>query len=286
MMFRFIVILFFIIFSFNLSAKCRLKKNSYVSFSGPITHFLKELKILSDPSLKAISSFSMIQKDEFGGDILGGGLLISPKYLKNYPGAVVFFDNSREIKRALQRIDKVKGIEVSTRGLDAFASFEKSKEILRPYLEGCEVRISKIDRDILAIKKSIKQMPFISKRIVFYLGEIRSGEKLPNLAMNRDGFVLSLIDAGKLDSYPSTLKYVSWSEKVINGLKKNGNLLEVGLVPNEQFRTPIVKKVAPQSFNIYSDTMLIPGLPQVRFLQYMVNKWLVSKDFSSTLRKI
>ncbi len=250
-------------------ARCRFIDKKIVSLSGPITQLLKEMDLLNDPMLKAISIYNMIEKKHFNGHFIGGGLLLSPKFLQKLGAGVLFFDESREMKRTLGKIKKIKIVELRSVGDDPFVVYEQSKRILIPYLKGCSLVLKKLDSRISKMKETLSAMrrsKRTNKKIFFYLGKIQNGHRRPNILMNRDGFVLSLINLGIIQSYPSKLKYLPWSEKIVNKFKEKNDLVEIGLVANIKYKKLVMSKETPNLFNVYHPTMLIPGIAQIFFL--------------------
>lgn len=271
-------VLFISFFSANIFA-CQFKKGTYISISGPVTNLISELGLLSDPSLKAISTFNMIEDKKFKGDKIGGGILLSPKYFNRYKDPFIFFDDSREIRRSLKRMKRSKSFQVSTRGLDPFQAYNLSKNILMPHLDNCNSQIDEIEKKIKGVSLKLSGFKTIKYPILFYLGKLELGIKRPNLLMNKDGFVLSLLKDDKIRSYPSELKYLPWSEKIINSLRGTDRVIELGLVADGPRRNADFIKLTNNQFNVFSSTMLIPGISQIYFLGDLIQFLeLISKD--------
>ena len=74
--------------------KCHIEK-SIVSLSGPMTHFLEELDLVRDENLKAISKFHPLKK-EFKGEVLAGGLFLSPQVFHKYKDALIVFEKAKK----------------------------------------------------------------------------------------------------------------------------------------------------------------------------------------------
>jgi hypothetical protein len=230
---------------------CELKPNEYISLSGPVSILLRELDLLKDKSLKAISSFHPITKDEFSGKRVSGGLFISSKYLKSLKDPIVFYDSSRELKQIFQA-----GIEIQTKG-EISSLIDSHLESLKPFTKDCESKIKEIQKNVKTILKSIKDYKF-QKSYLFYLGKL--GERKTNLLVSNDLFVRVLKNKAKLKTYPSDSMYVPISQKI---KKDFSDAIEIGISDGKTH----VKKIEDKRFNISFQGILTPGYSQILFLE-------------------
>lgn len=255
--------LFFILFfSFSASANvCRfqdqLGKGGVVSLSGPLTHALFELGLLADKKLKAISVFNGFGAQDFKGEILSGGIFLSQTIIQKYAQALVFYDESVDLRKKFADWPKGRAIEIPSRGLNPFQVQAEVMKALHPFLQDCGEAESKLAAKLALIdqnwrKSSLKDFP-----VFFFMGKVAPGEKLPDLVI-RDGFVLYLHDLGKIQTYPSTLFYIAWSAKILKQWEKKG-MLKLGLAEGEE--------LSYEGSTVYGPTLFIPGIPQIYLLQ-------------------
>ena len=250
--------------SFNAIA-CNLdKKFDYISLSGPVTFLLQELKLLNDKSLKGISVFSPVDKKDFRNKIYGGGLFLSEKEKKDFDKKIVFFDQGLELKKYLKSSNSFKNIAIETRDLGALKATSYLLDTLSPYLENCSLKVKKVNKRLNAVKEKISQYKKVkNKTFIFYLGEVKN-KRFPNLVMANDGIVKTLKDSRIIQTYPSDLSYVSWSQKVVSSLK---NTVHIGVSENKEFQRI---NLSDDIINIKSPGALTPGLSQV----YLIDKLL------------
>lgn len=240
-----------------------------ISLSGPITHLLLELKLLKVPVV-AISEFHGIDQKQFSGIIFKGGLFLSPQVLKNLKQPLIFFDESLEQRKTINKLE-LKGVELITKNLDPFEVFELSKLKLIPYLKNCDSELAKIQIKIVEIKKVIERSKKRDGYYFFYLGEIKKEGRRPNLIMI-DNFVLTFVKNKLIKTYPSQLNYVPWSEKIIHEYEKK-KTYSIGLVTSSIGKNQLeLKKVSENEFNYYHPALLVPGLAQINFLQELLEK--------------
>lgn len=250
---------------------CEIKsKSDIISLSGPISHLLKELNLLKKPVL-AISEFHGISSDEFSGEILKGGMFLSPQVLKRLNSPIIFFDESLEQRKTVQKL-ALQGIELATKNLDPFSVYELSKKKMLPFLSNCEKELENLDQKVSSIEDKISKTTKREGYYFFYLGEIYPDKKKPNLIMI-DNFVLLLQNLKIIKTYPSTLNYVPWSSKVIEEFNQK-KTFSIGTVTSKASKNPqlILKKVSDKEFNFYHPSLLVPGMAQINFLAELVEK--------------
>jgi hypothetical protein len=177
-----------ILFLMNQLWACELKA-PIVSLSSPITSLLREMDLLSIDKVKGISMFH--HAPNFRGKKLGGGIFLAKKTIDQFQGLTVFFDEGKELSERLKILSLKE--EIKTRGLDPFTVTTEALKILTPYLEDCRLEIKKISQWVEDEKKwQISKTPF-KKKYFFFLGAIL-GDKLPELMIVRDGFVMFWIE--------------------------------------------------------------------------------------------
>lgn len=240
---------------------CELNR-TVVSLAGPSTALLEELNLLEDVNLKAISNFNLISK-KTSADILAGGIFMAQKVFKKYSQAVFIIDKSRELERTFKTAGHENYKVLDTIGEDSYRSFELTKELLIPFLKNCDKELAKLDRRFALLKEKLKK--FEKKKMIFFLGELK--QKLPQLIISRDGFVLSLIKYGRLSTYKSELAYIPWSEKE---LAKYSDFLYIGVSTHKK-ENLLSEKESDNKFNIYHPGVLTPGLGQLLFLEEFVS---------------
>lgn len=255
-------------FIFCLSAlpswACRLKQD-IVSISAPVTGVLKELELLNDPHLKAISLFHPLKESEFKGARLGGGLFLSQKGMAPYKETIFFYDQSAEITKRVKLLPFKRRVQVLTRGFDPFVISSMALTVLSDVLIGCEAKVSRFQTWMKNEREFQISHKAFSGEIYFFLGEIRAG-KLPQLLMVKDGPISFWIRHGKVKTFDSPLSYVSWGEKWKKSLSGTERL--VGLVQskaNEDFR---IEKITDKQMNVYDPYVLSPGPWQIHFMRH------------------
>jgi hypothetical protein len=257
---------FLFLFSFHSEACSFRDQKTIFSLSGPVTYLLKELNLLKD--VQAISLFHGLEKKDFAGDLIGGGIFVSPKYLKKFKSVLVFYDESSELKKNLLN-QGAETIEVKTRNLDPFEALHTSIKALAPKIIHCDKEISKIEEESQQIQDFFKHQRPLKQTYIFYLGEITANRRKPNLIMV-DNFVLYFKKMNLMKTYPTTLNYAPWAQKVITELKK-GSLIEVGTANTKDLEL-ILSPIAPREVNLSQKALLIPGLPQVKVLKSIWEK--------------
>lgn len=272
-----LILIFSLLFSNYSFANCQLdSKYDFILLSGPATHYLESLQLLKAP-VKAISVFAGV--NHFKGDILSGGLFLSAARLKKYKRPLIIFDQSREQRLDLSRsFNSTQLIEIETKDQGPVEVLKGVELKLDNFLINCEKEKKIFEQKIELMKNTVKTSSSFDHPIVFFLGEIKKGEKLPPMIMANDGFVKWLKQEKKILTYPTTLSYVSWSEKVLNnweeslgkgrqvyfvGLSSKGSELKIAEVENSPQR---------KLFNITGPRLLTPGLAQMDFTLFLIKQ--------------
>ncbi len=248
---------------------CRLT-GPIVSLSSPVTGVLKELKLLGDPSLKAVSLFHPLALAEYAGARLGGGVFLSERGMRPYRDAVVYFDESAELAARLRRISFQGRVQVRTRGPDPFVIAENALVALSPRLEGCAPLMAQFRAWMEGERAFLDAAKPFPHPMYFFLGAIRSG-KPPELMMVDDGFVGYWSRRGKIRTLDSASAYVRWGEKWRRGLKPTEVLM--GLVEAPAGASMEVQPVGKNAFNVSDPGALSPGPGQIRFMRRFVERF-------------
>jgi hypothetical protein len=232
-----------------------------------VTLLLEELQLLDSKNIIAISVFHPVLK--FSGKKLAGGVFLTKKSFKDNKDSIIFFDESKDLKRNLSKLKISKNIEVITRDLGAFEAYELSKNIIKPYLKNCNEAIAKLDKKVSFIKSKLENIKL--KPIIFYLNHFNQSLKRPNLVIVNDGFVKSLITISKVQTYPSSLGYVNWSARIMNKLEKEFIHIGVDESKEDQIKFNLLKE---RYFNTSFRGSLSPGIRQILFLEKLIPKLL------------
>lgn len=258
----------FLILLSTTAEACRLKRD-VVSISAPVTGVLRELGLLLDPNLKAISLFHPVGPTEFTGPRLGGGLFLSKKEMSAYKNAAFFYDQSAELSRRLKRIPLQRRSQIQTRGLDPFAVTEAALDSLTEELTNCDDQTNKFRAWLKSEKEFLTNRAPFKTQMYFFLGEIQ-GTKLPHLMIVQDGPVLFWLRAGKLKTLATDLSYVSWGEKWRSSLKGSEKLF--GLVMSKPGTTFKLTQLNTNHANVFDPEVLSPGPWQIRFMRRFVEQ--------------
>lgn len=249
--------------SFSAWGDCHLKHPLY-SLAGPSTTILKSIGLLGDKNLKGISSFNPISQKDYSGPRIGGGIFLSRREEKVFNGVEVIYDHSRELDRYF------KGREYSSVGIDSIGMtphlvVEKVLSILTPRLEGCETEVE----NLLKKNADLKFIKFKRKmKIIFFLGAISKEKRLPELVIGNDGFVTAFKQTGQIETYPSELNYIRWSQKILKSL--SSDFLYVGISEPKDQKEISFKKLDKNHFNIIFPGALTPGQTQLELMSYIV----------------
>ena len=228
---------------------------------------LEELDLLGDEQLKGISKFHPILK-EFNGQRLGGGVFLSPRTFTQYKHLVLFYDESQELRKSLAPMEIERKIEINTKLQDIFKLQNEVLKTLTPYLVGCDTKIKKLAKQTYEIEKLIatnKQLPYL-----YFLGELSTHKKLPELIINNDLFVYQLKMKNVIGSYPSDLLYVTWSQKILDGL---GDFIFWGVTDKISCNEPQIDQISKQKRNICFRGALIPGIRQIYLYQFLLQSF-------------
>lgn len=250
-------------FSFSTWGECHLKGPLY-SLSGPSTTILRKLNLLSDKNLRGISTFNPIPANEYKGSRLGGGLFLSRREDKIFAGAEVIYDQGRELDRYFKN-RPYPSMSIESMGLTPEEVVQKTISLLEPRLEGCNEKIV----ELLAENKKLVEAKFSQpKKIIFFLGQISQQKKLPEMVIGNDGFVLAFKKQGQIDTYPSELHYVRWSQKIIKALDEN--FIFVGISESKDQKASSLTRIDQRHFNIVFPGSLTPGQSQLELMSFIV----------------
>lgn len=256
-------IFIFIFFISSRSLACSFKqKTNIFSLSGPVSMLLEFMQLENDTAIKGISVFHPIEN--YKGKRLGGGVFLSPKVFKNTDSAVVFFDESKELKKSLNQIKKIKKIEVSTRGQNSFESTSYALNLIKPYLVDCKQQIQKVENYMESVDSKVNNWT-LHKEMIFFLDKINDRLRLPTTLIVNDGFVLTLLQRNKINTYKSPLAYVNWSSKLLE--KEYKKFLKIGVVDHKNNKELEIQKVNKNHYNIFFKGSLIPGISQLILLE-------------------
>lgn len=241
------------------SYACNLDpKYEYWMLSAPVSVVIKELGLISE--VKKIGSFHPFKEIISKVD---GGIFLRAKNLNLSQKSLIIYDESKALNREFLNLN-VKLEKIITRNLSAIVATQYILDKLAPYLIKCNSKVSSIKNFLKETKLKIKDHKFL-KTYLFYLGAISSGAR-NNLIIANDGFVLDLKNNQSFTTYPSSLAYVSWSSKELKKLK---NYISIGVESNEN---KDLKEIDKKSINLFYPGILVPGLQQVKFLDYLIDK--------------
>jgi hypothetical protein len=258
--------LILLIFPFQIFAICTFKPDvkKVISLSGPMTVLLKNLNLLNHPVVRGISVFNPVSEKDYKGKVYPGGLFLGHSTLGEFSGAVVFYDQSSQLKKILQSGKAIKSVAMSTRDLLPMEVVNLSLNILKSYVDGC-------DKDFTAFKslaeKTQQDLLKIIKpgiRVIFYLGAMR-GDHFPELVIANDGVVKLLRKENKIHSYPSDLAYVNWSARIMSSLPEN--TLHVALHDSGKSDEKKIKRSSKRMTLAYPGS-LVPGFTQLEAFSF------------------
>jgi hypothetical protein len=259
------IILFSLLFRiFDVSA-CDFNSDikSVYSLSGAVTLNLREFGLLANKKLLGISVFHPISKKEFGGRRIPGGIFLSHEMIKEFRDSIVFFDESRELKKIFSSYKNIKFVEINTRQKNPLQVQSYLKDKLNPFLSGCQ--FSKIQFDMESKLRELKVLANKKETFVFFLGLIR-GNKLPEMLIVKDGVVKWLSEERLIKTYPSELAYVNWSARVMSHLPEN--TYRIGLKDSGGDLIQEIEKFE-NVINLTYPGSLIPGIGQVDAMIYL-----------------
>jgi hypothetical protein len=244
----------------SLWASCELKdpNKKLVSLSGPVTVLFRELGILS--KLEGISVFHPVSSKAFRGVVYPGGIFLSSKALQELKGKVVFFDESRELKKILVSEKKIRQLEMKTRGLLPHEVSQEVVKIVSPFLKNCEKDLRGFVALTLKKENAIVASLRAPMEVIFFVGD---------LVIVQDGMVRFLSEKQMIKTYPSTLAYVSWSAKIMNQLKL---YKKIHLKDSANSLVQGFEKNADGGWTATYPGILIPGFSQVEGFAYLFLK--------------
>lgn len=237
------------------------------SLSGVSTQMIQELGLLKSPKLKGVSIFHPVSKKEFTGKFLAGGQFISFSEMDSWKNALVFFDESRELKNILAKKSNLKSIEVKTRSklpLEVVRSFKVENE---NKFSGCD--FSAVEEKLSIKLNELKKIIPKDKTVIVFLGKIQKN-KFPELVMSNDGIVKYLVSEKVIKSYPSDLAYPNWSTRIMKSLDKD--TIKIGLIDSGNDLNPKFEKVSEGVYNLTYPGGMIPGFGQVDALFYFFSR--------------
>lgn len=224
---------------------------------------LSQFNLLKKSQVKGISIFHPIKVSDFSGEILPGGIFLGHGVLAKMKGAIVFYDESFELKKMFNLNQEIKPIEIKTRNLTPLQVLSEVELKLGPHLKGCDWEKAQkfMQEKLKRISSLIKKHPYI----LFFLGHPQ-GKKWPATLMVNDGIVKWLIDNKFVKTFPSQLSYVQWSSKMMREVPLNH--LKVGIKDSgRSFETKIEK--LSDGIKLTYPGALIPGYGQINGLIYL-----------------
>lgn len=261
----------FFLLPFSVSANCDFKANVHgvVSFAGSSTVLLKELGLLKHKKVKGISVFHPVKSENYQGKVYPGGIFLSQNSLSVLKGNVIFYDESRELKKIFSSVPEATPREVKTRNLTPAQSVDETIKILNEFLHGCEQEVTRIKEKVLSLEKELLKKIPNNLSVVFYLGEFRNG-RAPEMVIVNDGVVKWLVEKKKIKTYPSTLAYVNWSAKILNDMPKE--TLHVGIKDSGRDFVKEIKRSSGRMTLIYPGS-LVPGMTQLEAFLYWAQNY-------------
>jgi len=270
-----IVILSGCLISFLVQAECRFSSSRKIySLSGPVTVALKDMNLLQAPELAGISVFHPVKKEHFKGELISGGTQLSPRLLFKMKDAIVFYDQSLELKKIFKNLD-LKTIEIISRNLSPLEVNKLVIQKLEKYLVGCESKKVSFLKSGNEIAGEILSLVPINFHAVFFLGALKKN-KFPDHVMVNDGVVKWLLENKKMTSYPSPLAYIPWSMKLLNNLPKK--TLYMGVEDTSKKFSYQVEKLDHRRLNLYFPGALVPGKAQLEAWLYLFKKLKEHKE--------
>ena len=258
-----------VVLIFSEAQACKLKRE-IVSLSAPVSGVLRELGLLKDPQLKAVSLFHPFTASEFAGERLGGGLFLSKREMQRFKHATFYFDQSAELSKRLKELSLKHLVQIRTRGQDPFAITRMAVVAISENLAQCETQLGRLEAWLKSEQAFLQQQVAFQGEVFFFLGEIRN-DKWPQLMIVKDGPILFWLNQGKLKTFDTPLSYVAWGEKWKASLK--GTERMVGLVqtkPEQAFR---LERLSKNQFNALDPMSLSPGPWQIHFMHRFVGSF-------------
>ena len=250
-----------------LSCEFSSEVKSVYSLSGSMSLAFRDLGLLQSQKLKGVSVFHPIDRKVFKGAFLPGGVFLSHQTLSGLSGSFLFYDESRELTRILERYKEIKKIEVKTRNLTPLAVMKETESVLRSLVSGCDLTslTTNLQKKLTRLKEILPK----NKVLLYFLGHV-SESRTPDLLMVNDGIVKWLVQEKLVRTYASELSYVNWSSKVMQDLPKDS--LRLGVKDSGSELISRVEK-KPQHINLTFPGALIPGTGQVDAMIYLFNNF-------------
>ncbi len=250
--------------------KCHLDtQKRYYVFSASLALTLKELSLLQASEIQSVTSISNLSSGETKAHLVGGGQLLSLNGIPVREDNVFLFDESRALERLMKHFPKGDKVLFKNRGLDPVSAFEKGIELLKPFLVNCEEEIKALQQRFFALAQQLQTAKVMRQNpLLFFLGSVK--ERLPDILINRDGFVLYLLDHDLIQSYPSSLSYVAWSEILLK--KMPAATLYLGVEGEKSCLKLRVNAFKKNYYDICHRFALIPGIGQLLFLEEFPEK--------------
>jgi hypothetical protein len=186
------------------------------SLSGPMSTILEELDLLKSPAVKGLTIFYPSPRG-FKGEIVPGGVFLSPAKLQEMKNGIIFYDSSQELEKVL-KAHGLQGTAVVSRNMTPHEVTVSLLQKVRPFVRDCDVAAHALEKKLKEKESSIRKMMPKKMKVVFFLGEFHTS-KLPELVIANDGLVKWLRQENLISGYPSDLAYVNWSAAVLHDLK-------------------------------------------------------------------
>lgn len=241
---------------------CSFKSSKKLGvLSGGLTLIIKELGLLSSSRISYLPRFALTEEERkvYRNKAISVGIFLSPKISNKMKGHHILFDESLELEKQLKRLPDTSLSKFSSRGKNPFEAITIGLEIVLPLVENCEKEISNFRERVKKWQKAIDLFQWREQGVLFFLGELKKNE-YPEMMMVRDGFVDYLLEKRKIFTYPSSLPYVIWSEKILKNFLKRENIIQIGLYGSK------ISQVSSRKWNMGMEKMFIPGVGQVKFL--------------------
>jgi len=260
------IILSFLTLSAWASETCQFRKNitQVYSLSGSITMALKSVGLTKDPKLKGVSIFHPLDKNEFKGQFLPGGVYLSRESAKKMEGGLVFFDESRELSKFFQMMS-VRKEEIKTRNLTPLEVNELVIQKISQITDGCEQKLRALSLTGKQLANEILRSIPPQFSAVFFLGALKK-KSAPEMIMVNDGILKWLMEKKKIKTYPTQLSYLPWSSKMMNELSPS--TYHIGLKDSGASLFYDLEKIEEKRLNLHYPGALIPGISQLEAWLY------------------
>ncbi|MCT4640737.1 MAG: hypothetical protein N4A33_00465 [Bacteriovoracaceae bacterium] len=246
-----------LIISFS-SFSCHLDKSyEYISLSSPMSFLLDELGLLD--KVKYVSSFypkkTAVKK-------ISGGIFLKPSELSIKKNTIIFLDRSKDLSRIFKEYQNTYFLDLKS--MSAQKATYKTLAAVKKYTRNCDKKISLIEEKIKKVTRKISRKKFHSKYL-FFLATFAKNLRNESMLITEDIFVKDLKQNKSFKTYPSSLAYTRYSQKVLE-INKG---IYIGL--DSQVEIPKVTKIKSDVYNIYFPGSLTPGISQINFLDYFLD---------------